>query len=142
VVEPGSNPEVTVESIRDRLDGSFPGNLGIEPLEISGSRSRGRVVVDARHLHPGGYVHGGVWVALADTVAAWGTFRNLPQGYDFTTLELKLNVFAPGREGDELVATAEPRHIGRRTQAWVVDIQRGDRQMALFTLTQFVIAPE
>jgi len=142
VAEPGSNPQVTVESIRDRLVGSFPGDLGIEPLELSGQRSCGRIVVDARHLHPGGYVHGGVWVALADTVAAWGTFRNLPEGHDFTTLELKLNVFAAAREGDELVATAEPRHIGSRTQAWVVDVHRGDRRMAMLTLTQFVIAPE
>ncbi len=135
-------PEVTVEILRERLKGTFPGDLGIEPLEVSEERARGRLVVDQRHLHPGGYVHGGVWAALADTVAAWGTLRNLPPGYDFTTLELKLNVFAAGRLGDELVATAEPRHVGRRTHVWVVDIHRGDRQVAMFTLTQFVIAPD
>jgi 1,4-dihydroxy-2-naphthoyl-CoA hydrolase len=141
VQEPGSNPQVTVESVRGRIEGSFPGDLGIEPLEVGAQRTRGRIVVDRRHLHPGGYVHGGVWTALADTVAAWGTFRNLPAGYDFSTVELKLNVFAAGREGDELVATAEPRHIGRRTQVWVVDVHCGDRQVALLTLTQFVVAP-
>jgi 1,4-dihydroxy-2-naphthoyl-CoA hydrolase len=136
------NPDVTVDELRGRLAGSFPGDLGIEPLEITKERSKGRLVVDQRHLHPGGYVHGGVWAALADTVAAWGTLRNLPAGYDFTTLELKLNVFAAGRLGDELLATAEPRHVGRRTHVWVVDIHRGDRQVAMFTLTQFVIAPD
>jgi 1,4-dihydroxy-2-naphthoyl-CoA hydrolase len=135
------NPDVTPDALRDRLEGTFPGDLGIEPLEITKERSRGRLLVDQRHLHPGGYVHGGVWAALADTVAAWGTLRNLPPGYDFTTLELKLNVFAAGRLGDELVATAEPRHVGRRTHVWVVDIHRGDRQVAMFTLTQFVIEP-
>jgi 1,4-dihydroxy-2-naphthoyl-CoA hydrolase len=137
----GGNPEVTVENLRGRLGGSFPGDLGIEPLEIAEERSRGRLVVDQRHLHPGGYVHGGVWAALADTVAAWGTLRNLPPGYDFTTLELKLNVFAAGHVGDELVTTAVPKHRGRRTQVWSVDIHRGDREVAMFTLTQFVIAP-
>jgi 1,4-dihydroxy-2-naphthoyl-CoA hydrolase len=135
------NPDVTPEVLRERLEGTFPGDLGIEPLEITAERSQGSLLVDERHLHPGGYVHGGVWAALADTVAAWGTLRNLPPGYDFTTLELKLNVFAAGRLGDELVATAEPRHIGRQTHVWVVDIHRGDRQVAMFTLTQFVIAP-
>jgi len=39
------------------------------------------------------------------------------------------------------VATAEPRHVGRRTHVWVVDIHRRDRQVAMFTLTQFVIEP-
>jgi uncharacterized protein (TIGR00369 family) len=138
--EPGGNPGVTVEELRKRLDGTFPGDLGIEPLEIELERSRGRLLVDARHLHPGGFVHGGVWAALADTVAAWGTLRNLPPGHDFTTVELKLNVFAAGRSGDELLATAEPRHVGGRTHVWIVDIHRGDRQVAMFTLTQFVIA--
>ena len=135
------NPDVTPDALRDRLEGTFPGDLGIEPLEITKERSRGRLLVDQRHLHPGGYVHGGVWAAFADTAAAWGTLRNLPPGYDFTTLELKLNVFAAGRLGDELVATAEPRHVGRRTHVWVVDIHRRDRQVAMFTLTQFVIEP-
>jgi 1,4-dihydroxy-2-naphthoyl-CoA hydrolase len=135
------NSEVTVDAIRERLRDTFPGDLGIEPLEISRDRSRARLPVDERHLHPGGYVHGGVWAALADTTAAWGTLRNLPPGYDFTTVELKLNVFAAAGAGDELVASAEPRHVGRRTQVWIVDIHRGERQMAMFTLTQFVIAP-
>ena len=136
------NPGVTVEELRGRLDGTFPGDLGIEPLEIELDHSRGRLLVDQRHLHPGGFVHGGVWAALADTVAAWGTLRNLPPGYDFTTVELKLNVFAAGRTGDELIATATPKHVGRRTHVWVVDIHRGEREVALFTLTQFVIAPQ
>ena len=142
MAELGDNPQITPDSVRERIDGSFPGDMGIEPLEIAEDRTRGSIVVDRRHLHPGGFVHGGVWVALADTVAAWGTFRNLPAGYDFTTVELKLNVFTAGREGDELIATAEPRHIGRRTQVWQVDIHRGERRVAMLTLTQFVVAPE
>ena len=136
------NPDVTVEAVRDRLAGSFPGELGIEPVEVTREHARGRLLVDERHLHPGGYLHGGVWVALADTVAAWGTLRNLPPGHDFTTVELKLNVFGASGPGDELLATAEPRHIGRRTQVWVVDIHRRERQLAMFTLTQFVIASD
>jgi 1,4-dihydroxy-2-naphthoyl-CoA hydrolase len=135
------NPEVTVDALRERLQGTFPAEMGIEPLQIERERASGRMLVDERHLHPGGYVHGGVWVALADSVAAWGTLRNLPPGYDFTTVELKLNVFAAAGPGDELLATAEPRHVGKRTQVWLVDVQRDGRQVAMLTLTQFVIAP-
>jgi acyl-coenzyme A thioesterase PaaI-like protein len=72
--------EIKPEDIREFAKGSFPGDLGIEPLEIERERSRGRIAVDRRHLHPGGYVHGGVWTALGDTVAAWVTFRNIPPG--------------------------------------------------------------
>ena len=133
------NPGVTVEELRRRLEGTFPGELGIEPVEIAKQRSRGRLVVDDRHLHPGGYVHGGVWAALADTVAAWGTWRNLPPGHDFTTLELKLNVFAAAGPGDELIATASHLHAGRSTHVLQVVIENGKRQVAHLILTQFVL---
>ncbi len=82
------NAQITPELSRHVLKGTFPGSLGIELVEIAAEEVRGRLVVDSRHLHPGGYVHGGAWVALADTVAAWGTMRNLSPEVGFTTVEL------------------------------------------------------
>ena len=133
------NPEITVEVIRERLAGSFPDDIGVEPIEISDVHTRGRLVVERRHLHPGGLVHGGVWVALADTVAAWQTFRHLPAGANFTTLEMKLNVFAGATTGDELIATAEHLHAGRSTHVLEVRVRKGDRPAAHLVLTQFVL---
>ena len=131
--------EVTPELSRKVLPGTFPGDLGIELLSVEPELVRGRLSVDRRHLHPGGYVHGGVWVAFADTVAAWGTMRNLEEGLDFTTAELKTNVFAAAREGDELLAEGVPLHRGKRTQAWEVRITRDGRLAAFFVCTQMVL---
>jgi 1,4-dihydroxy-2-naphthoyl-CoA hydrolase len=133
------NPTITPELSRQVLAGTFPGDLGIELVAIDEARVVGRMAVDRRHLHPGGYVHGGAWTAFADTVAAWGTMRNLAQGLDFTTVELKVNVFAAGREGDVLDAVGEPLHIGRRTQVWEVRVTNGDRLAANFVCTQIVL---
>ena len=133
------NPAITPELSRQVLGGTFPGDLGIELVDIDESRVVGRMAVDRRHLHPGGYVHGGAWTAFADTVAAWGTMRNLEPGLDFTTVELKMNVFAAGRDGDVLDATGEPLHIGRRTQVWEVRVRNGDRLGANFICTQMVL---
>ncbi len=137
--------QVTPEQIREYARESFPGDLGIEPLEIERDRARGRIVVDGRHLHPGGYVHGGVWTALGDTVAAWVTFRNIPPQHDFTTIELKLNVFGAGLEGDEIVAEAVPLHAGRNTVVAEVKMHRtraGETKLAAnLVVTQFVIPP-
>src|SRR2546423_11136170 len=130
-----ANPRVTPELSRGALQGTFPGDVGIELVEIDDDRVVGRLAVDRRHLHPGGYVHGGVWTAFADTVAAWGTMRRLPQGQDFTTVELKVNVFAAGREGDELTGVGEPLHVGRRTQVWEVRIHNGGGPAADLPLT-------
>jgi uncharacterized protein (TIGR00369 family) len=132
--------EITPEALRARIAGSLPANLGVEPIEIGDERSSGRIVVDERHLHPGGLVHGGAWVALADSVAAWQTFRHLTPGDGFTTVEMKLSVFAAGRPGDELVATAEHLHVGRTTHVVEVRIHRGERLMANLVVTQLVLA--
>lgn len=134
------NPNVTAELSAEALKGSFPGDLGIELVRLEDEHVEGRLLVDRRHLHPGGYVHGGVWVAFADTVAAWGTMRNLPPGDNFTTAELKVNVFTSGVVGDELLASGEPLHRGRRTQVWEVRITKAGRLAANFICTQMVLA--
>ena len=142
---PHPSSAITRESAEAFLPGSFPGDLGIEPLEIEDTHSRGRIVVDRRHLHPGGFVHGGVWTALGDTVAAWATFRAIPPKHNFTTIELKLNVFAAGVLGDEIVARGETLHAGRSTVVVEVRIQRlrdGDERLAANLLvSQFVLPP-
>jgi uncharacterized protein (TIGR00369 family) len=134
-----TNKAVTAQSSAERLAGTFPGSLGIELTEITDERVRGRMPVDKRHLHLQGSVHGGAWVAFADTIAAWGTRRHLPEGANFTTVEMKINVLATAGEGDELTAVAEPLHVGRRTQVWQVRIFRGARLAASFTCTQLVL---
>jgi 1,4-dihydroxy-2-naphthoyl-CoA hydrolase len=133
------NTAITPELAASTLPGSFPGDLGIELTEIGDERVRGRMAVDRRHLHPGGYLHGGAWTAFADTVAAWGTMRNLPQGSGFTTLELKMNVFAAATDGDVIDATGTLLHAGRRTQVWEVRMHKGDRLAANFLCSQMVL---
>jgi 1,4-dihydroxy-2-naphthoyl-CoA hydrolase len=134
-----TNQAIDPELSAKRLAGTFPGNLGIELTEISDERVRGRMPVDQRHLHPEGYVHGGAWVAFADTVAAWGTLRHLPPGRGFTTVELKINVLASATDGDQLTAVGEQLHGGSRTQVWQVQVFRGERLAAHFVCTQIIL---
>jgi 1,4-dihydroxy-2-naphthoyl-CoA hydrolase len=133
------NPEITAETIKQWLPGTFPGDMEIEPVEITDEVSIGRMVVDERHLHPGGFVHGGVWTALGDSVAAWATFRALPPNHDFTTIELKLNVFRAGVLGDELICEARPLHVGRSTAVIEAKIRKDTKPLANLIVTQFVL---
>jgi uncharacterized protein (TIGR00369 family) len=130
---------VNPEDVMRRLAGTFPGELGIEVLETGVGGARGRLVAERRHLHPGGFVHGGVWVSLADTVAAWGTIPNLRPGHDFSTAEMKTNLFGVAREGEVLEAEAAPLHVGRRTQVWEVRVEVAGRLSALFVCTQVIV---
>jgi 1,4-dihydroxy-2-naphthoyl-CoA hydrolase len=130
---------VRPEEIAERFAGTFPGELGIQVSESGRDGARGRLVVERRHLHPGGFVHAGVWVSLADTVAAWATIPNLEDGHDFSTAEIKTNLFGVASEGDVLEATAFPLHVGRRTQVWEVRVEVGDKLGALFICTQVIV---
>jgi 1,4-dihydroxy-2-naphthoyl-CoA hydrolase len=134
-----TNPAITPELSAERLAGTFPGDLGIELTEITDQHVRGRMTIDRRHLHPMGYVHGGAWVAFADTVAAWGTMRHLPSERGFTTVELKMNLISSAAAGDELTALGTPLHVGSRTQVWQVQVFRSERLAASFTCTQIVL---
>jgi 1,4-dihydroxy-2-naphthoyl-CoA hydrolase len=134
-----TNPEITPQLSAQRLAGTFPGNLGIELTEITDEHVLGRMPVDRRHLHPMGYVHGGAWVAFADTVAAWGTLRHLPGDHGFTTVELKINVISSATDGDLRSAVGEPLHVGSRTQVWQVRVLKEERLAASFTCTQMVL---
>jgi 1,4-dihydroxy-2-naphthoyl-CoA hydrolase len=134
-----TNHDITPELSAKRLADTFPGDLGIELTEITDEHVRGRMCVDRRHLHPMGYVHGGAWVAFADTIAAWATLRHLPDGRGFTTAELKMNVFTPAGPGEELTAVGTPLHVGSRTHVWQVQVFRGERLAANFVCTQIVL---
>ena len=111
----------------------------MEVLEIGAEGASARITADARHLHPRGFVHGGVWASLADSVAAWGTIANLPDGNEFSTAEMKMNLFGTARAGDVLHADASPLHLGRRTHVWEVRIGVGERLGALFVCTQVLV---
>ena len=132
--------ELDPADVQKVLAGWFPGELGVEVTAAGSGGASGRLTVERRHLHPGGLVHGGVWVSLADTVAAWSTIPNLPDGHDFSTAEMKVNLFGVAREGDVLDAEATPLHVGRRTQVWEVRVSVGERLAALFVCTQVLVA--
>jgi acyl-coenzyme A thioesterase PaaI-like protein len=54
---------------------------------------------------------------------------------------MKLNVFAAGKPGDELIATAKHLHAGRSTHVVEVRVHCGERLVANLLVTQLVLAP-
>ncbi|MBJ7458291.1 MAG: hotdog fold thioesterase [Thermoleophilaceae bacterium] len=132
------DPEIT----RKFTANTFPGWLGFEILELGPERTIGRMVVSERHLHNVAYMHAGAWTAFADSIAGWGAARVLPVGWNFTTAEMKTNIFHTAAVGDELMAVALPLHVGKRTHVWEVRIARDDVQVANFICTQVLLEPK
>lgn len=96
--------------------------LGVEYLEVSPERVSAALTVGERHLQPFGYLHGGVNVALAESVASVGATVAAPPGQVAFGLEINMNHLRPVRPGTRIVATAIPLHQGRSTQVWRIEL--------------------
>src|ERR1043165_2926102 len=85
-------------------------------------------------------LHGGAYMAFADTIGAVATVANLKDGEGTTTIESKTNFFAPIPLGDDARAECTALHKGRTTMVWQTKITRGDgRLCAVVTQTQMVL---
>jgi uncharacterized protein (TIGR00369 family) len=85
-------------------------------------------------------LHGGAYMAFADTIGAIATVANLKEGETTTTIESKTNFFAGIPQGDVAKAECTPLHRGRSTTVWQTRITRGDGKLAaIVTQTQLMM---
>ena len=133
-------PAITPEVMNQRGAGTLPGLIGIDIVRISPECVVGRLPVRADLLAPNGYLHAASVIALADTLAGYGTLANLPDGAKlYTTIELKSNFLGTARDG-VIIGTATPAHLGRMTQVWdAVVTDEAERKIALFRCTQMIL---
>jgi 1,4-dihydroxy-2-naphthoyl-CoA hydrolase len=110
-------------------DHSFDRRCGLEVLECRDDHARGRVVVtdDLKALN--GYVHGGIYAAIAESLASQATGIALAEGSGVPVgLANHMSVLHPIAEGtiDALVIR---RHRGRTTWVWQVEISDGQGKL-------------
>lgn len=96
-------------------------DLGIEYVEVEPERVVMRMPVDARHVQPLGFLHGGASVVLAETVATTGAWLNCPEGKVAFGSEINASHLRPKREGT-LTAVGTPVQVGKTGQVWDVEI--------------------
>lgn len=114
--------------------------LGVEVVEASRDRVVAVLTVRDEVCTAGGILHGGAYMALADTAGAIGAFLNLPDGAHTTTIESKTNFLGAAPVGVTVTAEATPIHVGRRSSVWQTRITNPDgKLLALVTQTQMVI---
>ncbi|MEA2125667.1 MAG: 1,4-dihydroxy-2-naphthoyl-CoA hydrolase [Solirubrobacteraceae bacterium] len=83
---------------------------------------RAHVVVDGRHLQPAGLVHGGVYAAMAESMASHGTWLGAGEEKFVAGLSNHTSFLRPVFDGDTLTAVAVPKHRGRTTWVWEVEV--------------------
>ena len=118
----------------------FPNLMGVEIVEATKTRVRGRLFVRPDLCTSNRIIHGGAIMTFADVLGASGAFLNLPEGAGTTTSESKTNFIGSAKEGTTILAEATPIHIGRSTSVWQTRITREDGKLvAVVTQTQMVL---
>jgi len=119
----------------------FANLMGVEITAREKSRVAGRLTVREDLCTAGGILHGGAYMAFADSLGAIGGFLNLSDGARTTTLESKTNFLGSAKVGQVVAGEATPLHIGRRSSVWQTRITGEDgRLLALVTQTQMTIS--
>jgi uncharacterized protein (TIGR00369 family) len=117
----------------------FADLMGIAVVSADRDHVAAEMVVREDLCTAGSVIHGGAVMALADTLGAFATVLNLPEGAKgTTTIESKTNFVGPAAAGSTVVATATAIHKGRRTQVWQTHIRTKEdgRLVAVVIQTQ------
>jgi uncharacterized protein (TIGR00369 family) len=137
-----ADPVATARDMTTFFADRVPGQLGCVFDHAATDLVIGHIDVTPNLIAGTGYLFAPAVVALADTCAAIGCGKNVPEGASFTTVELKSNFLSSARVGERVACRCEPAHLGRQTQVWdaVVTNESTGKRMALFRCTQMVIA--
>jgi 1,4-dihydroxy-2-naphthoyl-CoA hydrolase len=118
----------------------FADLMGVEVIEASKTRVVGRLTVREDLCTSGHILHGGAFVAFADTLGAVAGFLNLAPGARTTTLESKTNFLGAAKVGETITGEATPLHVGRRSSVWQTRITSAEgRLLALVIQTQMTL---
>ncbi len=124
----------------DKTPLPFAKLMGLNITEVTPERVTAELKVRNDLWTRPAILHGGAIMAFADTVGAYATVANLPEGTTTTTIESKTNFFAAVPAGDTAKAECTPLHRGRTTMVWQTRISRGDGKLAaIVTQTQLVL---
>ena len=117
---------------------AFDGLIGLELTEVSADIARGRIEVHDEILQPFGVVHGGVYAAVAESLASRGTFAGVVRsGAMALGLSNSTSFLRPVSSG-VIESVARPLHRGRTT--WVWDVQASDGEGRLCAVSRVTIA--
>jgi len=125
----------------------FTGLMGIEFDEITPTRVTAHLDVGPEHLQPYGLVHGGVYAAIAETLASVGAMVVAGadgSGRGAVGLENHTSFLRTTGAGRRIVAEAVVRHGGRRVHQWAVTMRDGEdgRELATSTVRLLLVSPK
>ena len=127
-------------AIQALIDPLFPGWMGVRLCEVAPEKVVAELDVTPQLCTAGGILHGGAYMAFADTLGALGTIINLPAGKGTTTTDSSTKFIAGAKLGSTIRGESVALHRGRTTMVWHTTITNADGKLcAVVTQTQLVL---
>ncbi|HYD20703.1 MAG TPA: hotdog fold thioesterase [Flavipsychrobacter sp.] len=118
--------------------GTLAETLGIKFIHIGDNYLKASMPISNVTKQPYGLLHGGASAALAETIGSVASWLCLdPEKQICVGLEINCNHLKGKKEGN-VIATAEPLHIGATTHVW--DIKIRDEREKLICVSRLTMA--
>ncbi|HEX4984831.1 MAG TPA: PaaI family thioesterase [Burkholderiales bacterium] len=122
------------------LDPLFPGLMGVRLTQLAPDKVTAEMEIRPDLCTTGGVLHGGAYMAFADTLGAVGTILNLGAGKRTTTTDSSTKFIAGARAGTKVTGESVALHRGRTTMVWQTSIRNADGKLcAVVIQTQLVL---
>ncbi len=130
----------TLESMQALLTPLFPGLMGVRLVSLAPEKVVAELTVRPELCTGGGIMHGGAYMAFADTLGAIGTIINMPQGKRTTTTDSSTKFIGGAKVGSTVVAECLALHRGRTTQVWQTLVRSAEGKLcAVVNQTQLIM---
>lgn len=131
-----------LDAIQQLMQPLFPGLMGVRLTELTPERVVAEMLVRPDLCTAGGILHGGAYMAFADTLGAVGTVVNLQGGKRTTTTDSSTKFMAAARLNTTVTGESVALHRGRTTMVWQTSIRNAEGKLcAVVTQTQLVLEP-
>jgi 1,4-dihydroxy-2-naphthoyl-CoA hydrolase len=131
---------INLASIQKIFAPLFPGLMGIEFKVLELDRVVAELTVRPDLCTSGDIMHGGAYMAFADTLGAVGTLLNLSDGQRTTTTDSSTKFIAGAKSGSLVVGESTALHRGRTTMVWQTMIKNDQGKLcAVVTQTQLIM---
>ncbi len=121
--------ELSLEELNALSKDTLIEGLGIEYTSVSRGEVTASMPVDERTCRPGGIMHGGAYLALAETLAGLGSSLMVDASeYHVIGFQVSGNHVRSADSG-HVYGTAIIKYEGRQTHVWNVDITDEDGEM-------------
>ena len=123
------------------LDRTLDALLGIETLEVGPERARSRARVADHHKQPFGLVHGGVFAAMAESLASQATARAVRDAGNIAVgLSNHTSFMRPVLDG-HVHAEGHCRHRGSTTWVWEVELTDDEGRLCALSRVTMAVRP-